>query len=184
MFISLWKSYLWQLTTKIWRIFIHIVPVRLIKAVCSPLLVSVNIPTVQVTRVNLVLMQNFFFLTKSCYENNYIAIDQNKISSILATTDNYKFSHKHIKPTQQVTYSSILKTWHMSPISLIFPNSDRTPLCFHSFHRPMHPSGTTLGVLFLDNYVLIFAFVTGNSRTKRNKTRTRYEPFTHECCSY
>ena len=128
-------------------------------------------------------MQNFFFLTKSCYENNYIAIDQNKISSILATTDNYKFSHKHIKPTQQVTYSSILKTWHMFPISLIFPNSDRTPLCFHSFHRPMHPSGTTLGVLFLDNYVLIFAFVTGNSHTKRNKTRTRYEPFTHECCS-
>ena len=33
-----------------------------------------------------------FFLSKSCYENNYITIDQNKINSILATTGNYKFS--------------------------------------------------------------------------------------------
>ena len=38
------------------------------------------------------MQNNFFFLSKSCYENNYIAIDQNKINSILATTDNYKFS--------------------------------------------------------------------------------------------
>ena len=33
-----------------------------------------------------------------------------------------------------------------APQRLFFPNSDRTPLCFH---RPMHPTGTTLGVLFL-----------------------------------
>ena len=32
-------------------------------------------------------------------QNNYMATDQNKINFILATTDNYKFSHKHIKPT-------------------------------------------------------------------------------------
>ena len=38
------------------------------------------------------MQNNFFFLSKSCYENNYIAIDQNKINSILATTGNYKFS--------------------------------------------------------------------------------------------
>ena len=38
------------------------------------------------------MQNNFFFLSKSCYENNYIAIDQNKINSILATTDNYKFT--------------------------------------------------------------------------------------------
>ena len=38
------------------------------------------------------MQNNFFFLSKSCYENNYIAIDQNKINSILATSDNYKFS--------------------------------------------------------------------------------------------
>ena len=42
------------------------------------------------------------------------------------------------------TFSSILITWHIFSIFLIFPNSDRTPLCFH---RPMHPKGTTLGVL-------------------------------------
>ena len=45
------------------------------------------------------MQNNIFFLSKSCYESNYIAIDQNKINFILATTDNYKFSHKHIKPT-------------------------------------------------------------------------------------
>ena len=28
-----------------------------------------------------------------------MATDQNKINFILATTDNYKFGHKHIKPT-------------------------------------------------------------------------------------
>ena len=38
------------------------------------------------------MQNNFFFLSKSCYENNYLAIDQDKINSILATTDNYKFS--------------------------------------------------------------------------------------------
>ena len=38
------------------------------------------------------MQNNFFFLSKSCYENNYIAIDQKNINSILATTDNYKFS--------------------------------------------------------------------------------------------
>ena len=45
------------------------------------------------------MQNNFFFLSKSCYENNYMATDQTKINFILATTDNYKFSHKHIKPT-------------------------------------------------------------------------------------
>ena len=44
------------------------------------------------------MQNNFIFLSKSCYENNYM-IDSNKIKSILATTDNYKFSHKHIKKT-------------------------------------------------------------------------------------
>ena len=38
------------------------------------------------------MQNNLFFLSKSCYENNYIAIDQNEIKSILATSDNYKFS--------------------------------------------------------------------------------------------
>ena len=141
MFISLWKSYPWQLTTKIWRIFIHIVPAQVNQralCACSPLLVSVNIP-IEVTRVDLVLMKNnFFFLSKSCYENNYMAIDQSKVNFILTTTDNDKFSHKHIKPTHTCNlYSSILITWHIFPISLIFPNSDRTPLCLH---RPMHPT--------------------------------------------
>ena len=28
-----------------------------------------------------------------------MVIDQNKINSILATTENYKFSHTHIKPS-------------------------------------------------------------------------------------
>ena len=37
------------------------------------------------------MQNNFFLLSKSCYENNYVAIDQNKINSILSTTDNYKF---------------------------------------------------------------------------------------------
>ena len=45
------------------------------------------------------MQNNFFFSSKSCYKNNYMVIDQNKINSILATTDNYKFSHKHFKPT-------------------------------------------------------------------------------------
>ena len=40
----------------------------------------------------------------------------------------------------------MLITWHIFPVSLIFPNSDRTLLCFH---RPTHPTETTLGVLFL-----------------------------------
>ena len=39
----------------------------------------------------------------------------------------------------------MLITWHIFPVSLIFPNSDRTPLCFHG---PTHPTETTLGVLF------------------------------------
>ena len=43
------------------------------------------------------MQNNFFFLSKSCYENNYIAIDQNKINSILATTDNYKFSLRSVE---------------------------------------------------------------------------------------
>ena len=39
------------------------------------------------------MQNNLFFLSKSCYENNYMAIDQNKINSILATSDNYKFQY-------------------------------------------------------------------------------------------
>ena len=123
------------------------------------------------------MQNNFFLLSKSCYENNYIAIDQNKINSILATTDNYKFSlrsrcrkgqgigrkqkgdvdwgeilachagyykfsHKHIKPAH--TGNVLIDTHNMTHLSLIFPNSDRMTLCFHS---PTHPTLTTLGVL-------------------------------------
>ena len=131
------------------------------------------------------MQNNFVFLSKSCYENNCIAIDENKINSILATTDYYKFSlrsrcrkgqgigrkqkgdvdwgetvachagcykfsHKHITHNQpiQVTYSSMLITWHIFPVSLIFPISDRTPLCFHG---PTLLTETTLGVLLLFN---------------------------------
>ena len=87
-------------------------------------------------------MQNdYFFLSKSCYENNYIAIDQIKINSILATTDNFKFSsrsrcrngfgmgdvdwgeivpcHKHIKPTY--TCNLLIDAHHMTHLSG-FPN--------------------------------------------------------------
>ena len=28
------------------------------------------------------MQNNFFFLSKSCYENNYLAIDQNKIKPL------------------------------------------------------------------------------------------------------
>ena len=45
------------------------------------------------------MQNNFIFLSKSCSENNCMVLDQNKINSILATTDNYKFSHKDIKKT-------------------------------------------------------------------------------------
>ena len=55
------------------------------------------------------------FLSKSCYENNYMAIDQSKINSILATTDNYKFSHKHIKPTH--TGYLFIDTYDMTHLS-------------------------------------------------------------------
>ena len=50
----------------------------------------------------------------------------------------------------------MLITWHIFPVSLIFPNSDRTPLCFH---RPTHPTETTLGVLcyFSSKESLLFA---------------------------
>ena len=76
------------------------------------------------------MQNNFFFLSKSCYENNYIAIDQNKINSILATTDNYKFSlrsksrkgkfsHKHIKPTH--TGNLLIDAHNMTHLSG-FPN--------------------------------------------------------------
>ena len=92
--------------------------------------------------------QNFFFLSKSRYENTYMAIDQNKINSILATI--VQISSNSVINTsnqpKQVTYSSILITWHIFPLSLIFPNWDRTLLCFH---RPMHPTGTNLSVLFI-----------------------------------
>ena len=95
------------------------------------------------------MQNNFFFLSKSCYENNYIAIDQNKINSILATTDKYKFnlrswcrkgqgigrkqkrdvdwgeigyykfSHKHIKPTH--TGNLLIDAHNMTHL-LGFPN--------------------------------------------------------------
>ena len=54
-------------------------------------------------------------------------------------------SHKHIKQTH--TGSLLIdahNTTHLSGF-LIFPKSDRTPLCFH---RPTQPTETTLGVLF------------------------------------
>ena len=58
----------------------------------------------------------------------------------------YNFSHKHIKPTH--TGNLLIDAHNMTHLSgfLIFPNSDRTPL---SFHRPTHPTETTLGVLFI-----------------------------------
>ena len=40
-----------------------------------------------------------------------MAIDQNMINSILATTDNYKFSHKHFKPTH--TANLLIDTHNM-----------------------------------------------------------------------
>ena len=54
-------------------------------------------------------------------------------------------SHKHIKQTH--TGNLLIDAHNMTHLSgfLIFPNSDRTPLCFH---RPTHPTETTLGVLF------------------------------------
>ena len=56
-----------------------------------------------------------------------------------------KFSHKHIKPTY--TGNLLIDAHNMTHLSGFpnFPNSGRTPLCFH---RPMHPTETTLGVLF------------------------------------
>ena len=66
------------------------------------------------------ILYNLFFL--SCYENNYMAIDQNKINSNLATTDNYKFSHKHIKPTH--TGKLLIDTHNMTHLS-DFPNCSK-----------------------------------------------------------
>ena len=56
----------------------------------------------------------------------------------------YKFSHKHIKPTH--TGNLLIDAHNMTHLSGFpnFPNSDRTPLFFH---RPTHPTETTLGVL-------------------------------------
>ena len=48
-----------------------------------------------------------------------MAIYQNKINSIVATTDNYKFSHKHIKPTH--TGKLLIDTHNMTHLS-DFPN--------------------------------------------------------------
>ena len=47
-----------------------------------------------------------------CGPSNYMAIDQNTINSIFATTDNYKFSHKHIKPT--LTGNLLIDTHNMT----------------------------------------------------------------------
>ena len=77
----------------------------------------------------------------------------------------------------QVTYSLMLITWHIFPVSLIFLNSDRTPLCFHG---PTHPTETTLGVLFimdlcsLGNLVpKLFSFY--NMAVAYGKTRRTWE---------
>ena len=48
-----------------------------------------------------------------------MAIDQNKVNSILVTTDNYKFSHKHIKPTH--TGNLLIDAHNMTHLSG-FPN--------------------------------------------------------------
>ena len=63
----------------------------------------------------------------------------------------YKFSHKHIKPTH--TGNLLIDAHNMTHLSGFpnFPNSDRTPLFFH---RPTHPTETTLGVLFYINRAL------------------------------
>ena len=65
------------------------------------------------------MQNNFFFLSKSCYENNYMAMDQNKMNSILATIDNCRFSHKHIKPTH--TGNLLIDTQDMTHL-FDFPN--------------------------------------------------------------
>ena len=65
------------------------------------------------------MQNNFIFLSKSCYENNYMVLDQNKINYILAITDNYKFSHKHIKKTH--TGNLLIDTHNMTHLSN-FPN--------------------------------------------------------------
>ena len=60
-----------------------------------------------------------------------------------------KFSYKHIKPTH--TGNLLIDAHNMTHLSGFpnFPNSDRTPLFFH---RPTHPTETTLGVLFTESF--------------------------------
>ena len=60
------------------------------------------------------MQNNFFFLSKLRYKSNYMAIDQNKINSTLATTDNNKFSHKH-------TANLLINTHNLTHLS-DFPN--------------------------------------------------------------
>ena len=60
------------------------------------------------------MQNNFFFLSKLRYKSNYMAIDQNKTNSILATTDNNKFSHKH-------TGNLLINTHNLTHLSG-FPN--------------------------------------------------------------
>ena len=60
------------------------------------------------------MQNNFFFLPKLHQQSNYMAIDQNKINSILATTDNNKFSHKH-------TGNLLINTHNLTHLS-DFPN--------------------------------------------------------------
>ena len=76
---------------------------------------------------------------------NSIPATQSTINSVIST----------LNQPIQATYSSMLITWHIFPVSLIFPNSDRTPLCFH---RPTHPTETTLGVLFYVKILLFYKF--------------------------
>ena len=54
---------------------------------------------------------------------------------------------------------------------LIFPNSDRTPLCFH---RPTHPTETTLGVLLLLFYVNISKWVALHLKIRSTTTEPLY----------
>ena len=89
--------------------------------------------------VDLVLMQNkFFSYPNRATKNNFMAIDQNKINSILATTDN--FSNSVISTLHEpvhVTYSAILVT-HLSD----FPMPSGLCILHHfvfSGHTFLHP---------------------------------------------
>ena len=88
-------------------------------------------------------MQNkFFFLSKSCYENNYIAIDQNKINSILATTvergrgqggsKKGMWIGEKWQPATQATINSVISTLNR-PIQVTLVDK---PLDFENLRSP------------------------------------------------